>query len=227
MEEVKLSKEKQGKLQTISKIISIFSIIGRVFCIMGIVGIVLVMIIVPFITGNIKVNASDNTIKLFDETITYERDDDKLTFTNKDDTTTIDEKDAVFALNKVFDYLEKNDLTPITILVEVTLVFAIAIIVLTFMILGKVRKLFNNIHDGDTPFTMENVGYIRNIALLLIVIAAVKIIGGISVNIFVHNSSAFSFSLTDVIYILVLYAIAYIFEYGCGLQKDSESKIYE
>ena len=227
MEEVKLSKEKQGKLQTISKIISICSIIGRVFCIIGVVGVVLAMLIVPFITGNIKISESNKTIKIFDEEIKYERDDKTLTFTKDDDTTTIDDKDAVFALNKVFDYLEKNDLTHITILVEATFVLVIATLVVTFMILGKVRKLFNNIHDGDTPFTMDNVEYIKNIAILLIIMAVIKIAGGGIISMLISNTSNFSFSLTDVLYILVLFAASYIFEYGCALQSKTDSKIYE
>lgn len=227
MGEVKLAKEKQGKLQTISKIISIVSIVCRVFCIIGIVGVVIAMLVVPFVTGSIKVTAANNTIKVFDNVITYERNDEKITFNTKDDTETVDNKDAVFALNKILDYLEKNDLSVITIIIEATLVFAIAIIVLTFMLLGKLRKLFNNIHDGDTPFTMENVGYIRNIAYILIAMACIKIAGNGIVSILIANNATFSFDLTDILYILILFAVAYIFEYGYGLQKDSEHKIYE
>ena len=227
MEEVKLSKEKQGKLQTISKIISICSIIGRVFCIIGVVGVVLAMLIVPFITGNIKVSESNKTIKIFDEEIKYERDDKTLTFTKDDDTTTIDDKDAVFALNKVFDYLEENDLTKITIFVELTFVFAIASLIITFMMLAKVRKLFDNIHDKNTPFIMENVEYIRKIAIFLIILAAVKIAAGSLSSLLITSSSSFSFSLTDVVFILVVYVISYIFEYGCSLQAKSEAKIYD
>ena len=227
MEEVKLSTEKQGRLKTMSKIISIVSVVFRVFCIIGIVGVVIGMILIPFVTGNIKVTAANNTIKVFDDVITYERNDEKITLTTKDDTETIDNKDAVFALNKVLDYLEKNDLKFITIIIEATLVFTIAIIVLTFMLLGKVRKLFNNIHDGDTPFTMENVGYIRNIAILLIIMACVKIAGNGIGNILITNSATFSFDLIDVVYILILFAVSYIFEYGCSLQAKSESKIYD
>ena len=185
------------------------------------------MIIVPVITGSIKVDASNNTMKIFDTEFTYTRNDQEIVITDKDNSTTIDDKDAVYALNKVFDYLEKNDLTEITALLEITFVFVIVLIVLTFMILGKVRKLFNSIHDGDTPFTMENVEYIRKIALLLIITAAVKIFGGVATSLFVSNNSSFSFSLTDVMYILILYAAAYIFEYGCSLQAKSDKKIYE
>ena len=227
MEEVKLSSEKQGKLKTISKIISIFSIIGRVFCIIGVVGIVIAMLIIPFITGNIKVTAQEKTIKVFDEIITYERNDEKIEFTNKDDTTTIDEKDVVFALNKVLDYLENNDLTKITILVELTLIVAIATVVLTFMILGKVKKLFNNIHDGETPFTMENVGYIRGIALILIIMVAVKLFGGNIAGILIANNANLTFNLTDIVYILVVYAVSYIFEYGYSLQSKTDLQIYD
>lgn len=227
MEEIKLSVEKQGRLKTISKIISICSIIARVFCIIGVIGIVLSMVLVPVVTCNIKINLSNNTIKFFGENVTFERADDRITFTGKDDSTTIDDKDAVYALNKIFDYLDKIDLPFITFLVEVVCIFAIAIIVLTFMILGKVTKLFNNIHDKDTPFTIENVGYIRNIAILLIIMACVKIVCGGFVSLLVANSSIISFELMDVILILTLFVVSYIFEYGCSLQAKSECKIYD
>mgnify|MGYP001099935241 CR=1 FL=1 len=63
--------------------------------------------------------------------------------------------------------------------VETGFVFLIVSLVFVSIMFYSLERLFNNIHRGDTPFTLENVGYIKKIAYLMIVITIVPNIMGI------------------------------------------------
>ena len=46
---------------------------------------------------------------------------------------------------------------------ETAMIFLIIDIVIMIIILNYVEKLFNNIKNNQTPFTLENVGFIKKI----------------------------------------------------------------
>ena len=86
--------------------------------------------------------------------------------------------------------------------------------------------LFVNISEKDTPFTEENSDYINKIAYLSLVTVLISFVADIVSSLFFKDSMV-SFNLSRVIYVLILYIIAYIFEYACILQKESKKNIYE
>ena len=91
--------------------------------------------------------------------------------------------------------------------------------------LFNLEKLFKNIHDGDTPFTMENVHYIKVMTYLMIAVTIVAAVTDVFVSLLTLTDSTINvgFSLVN---ILFLYSISYIFEYGYNLQKESKGIIY-
>lgn len=224
MENVKLNKEKQRKLKGLSKAIYIISKIGWIFCIVGMVGLVIAMITVPAITSNIKV--SNNQIKIFGQTVSYERSDNQVIIRDKDDEAVITELDDVKDLNLVFDYLENHDMTKLAIYGEIVFVFALATLIVSFLIFKTLEKLFVNIYKNDTPFTMENVEYIKKIAFLLIGIIVISMISSSVISLVAFDGIEGEFAGVNILYILGLFSLAYIFEYGVEIQKDSNGKIY-
>jgi hypothetical protein len=88
------------------------------------------------------------------------------------------------------------------------------------------EKLFINIHNGDTPFTLENVNYIRKISYFLIATIIVPFILGVIMSYIMGIDLEAELELQDFIFVLIIFSISYIFEYGYEIQLDSKGRIY-
>lgn len=225
MSVVKFKEDKQKKMKGLSKAIYIIARIIKVVIKIGIVGMAVSMIAAPIATSNIKVD--NNQIKVFGEKIDYERTDTSITFSDKnDELRTFTDEDEVEAVGKVLDYIEENNMTRVTIIAEFVFVCLEVVLVLTHMIFTKLDKLFTNIYNGDTPFTMENVGYIKKISCLMIATLVFNMLASGFSGLLIENGIDFSVELKDVLYILILFSLSYIFEYGYYIQQDSNGKMY-
>ena len=188
------------------------------------------MIAFPFLVN--KIDVKDNKIEAFGYKATYEEIDNEITFKPIGDDEyvkefTLKDYDEVVGTKKVLNVLESNSDIKIIGYVETAFIFLLGSVVLIYLILKHLEKLFINIHNGETPFSLENADHIKKIAILMIAniilpsISAVlvELISGITVN----NE----FDLINVIYILFLFSMAYIFEYGYEIQLDSNGKMYD
>lgn len=88
-------------------------------------------------------------------------------------------------------------------------------------------KLFFNIHNGDTPFTLENINCIKKISYFIIFYVVFSFIYGLMCGIIMKIDFKAGLELSDIVYALIIYSISFIFEYGYELQLDSKSKMYE
>ena len=226
MSVVKLKKEKQNKMKGLSKAIYIISRIAKICTIIGIICVSLLLVISPVLLNNIEV--SENKLIVFNQELNYEINDEKTeiiisknnNFTQK---ILIDDSDVINQLENVF---EKYSKLTIIIFSEFIIICLILSIYLITLVLNKLEKLFINIHDGDTPFTLENCEYIKKIALYLSIAIIFPFISGCIFKLITHLTLDISFGLTDVIYILIIISLAYIFEYGYEIQLDSKGKMY-
>jgi hypothetical protein len=227
-----IEKEEQRKLKGISKFIYVCAKILKVFGIIGIVGVVIAMIAVPVVTSNIKTEKTKdgtNVLKLFDNDLYYKRTDTSFEFFEKDnieEKTTIKSKSDVETLNRVFGYLEKNDMTKLNIFVEVELILVIAVLVVEIMVLNRVYSFFKNIRNESTPFMKENIDLLRSAGKLLIIALIISIIMGIVGSVVINSSVNISVNSTGIFEILAVYVLVYIFEYGYKLQNETKGKIY-
>ena len=124
--------------------------------------------------------------------------------------------------------LKNNSNIKIISYFETAMVFLIVNIVIMIIILNYVEKLFNNIKNEKTPFTLDNVKFIKKISYLMIALilitpisdAVFSIISGVS------NGGDSPFEIINVLEILIIFSMSYIFEYGYEIQKDSRGKMY-
>lgn len=108
------------------------------------------------------------------------------------------------------------------------MIFLIIDIVIMIIILNYVEKLFNNIKNNQTPFTLENVGFIKKISYLMIALIFITPISDTLFSIIssVSNGGENPFEIMNILEILIIFSMSYIFEYGYEIQKDSKGKIY-
>ena len=200
---VKFKKEKQKKMKGISKAVYIFARIGKVCSIIGIIGLIILMLAVPQIIHNVKVD--NNQVTVFGGMVEFQ------------DTATALKASEVFNNNSVFANI---------MFAEVVVVSIILTLILLMMMLMKLEKLFINIHNGDTPFTLENVDYIKKIAIFMILMIVIPNVAGYITQFAIGVNLDVEFEISDLIYILIIFCTAYIFEYGYEIQLDSKGKMY-
>ena len=230
MSVVKFKEEKQKKIKGISKAIYILARIGKIITTIAIPIIVFLLIVTPIFINNIELK--DNTIvfkgaKMDDQiTITEEKSNDDITLQLKANGILIaDEKDQDTIL-QMKNVLENNSKGQIIAFLELGFVCLIICLVLYRMTLSRLEKLFININQGDTPFTLENVKYIKEMAKLMIIALILPSGGGIIFEKILGTDLDVGFELFDIVQILFLFGISYIFEYGYELQQDTKAKMY-
>ena len=230
MSVVKFKKEKQRKIKGISKAIYILARIGKIALTIAIPIMLLLIIITPIFISNIELR--DNTIVFNGEridnkiTITEEKSSDNITLKLKvNDIVVADAKEQETIL-QMKSVLENNSKGKIITFLELGYLFFMICLVLYRMTLSRLEKLFVNINEGDTPFTLENVRYIKQMAFLLIASIIFPNISEILFELILRSDLGIRFELFDVVQILFLFGMSYIFEYGYELQQDTKAKMY-
>lgn len=228
MSVVKFKKEKQQKMKGLSKAIYIIARIGKIIVTISMPLIVLAMIITPILIS--KVNIANNQIVFngLDDKITVveENNNSKISLKVKFNDILVADETNQDSIIRIKDILENNNKATIIAYVEAGMASLFICTILYRMILKRLENLFVNIYNGDTPFTLENVKYIKQMAYFMIFSIILPNIGGIAFERILRSDLDVGFELLDVAQILFLFSMAYIFEYGYELQKDSKGKIY-
>lgn len=224
MSVVKLKKEKQKRMKVLSKIIYIVARIGKILTAVSSVIILITMIGLPIITSNIKVDGNKATI--FNEVIEYQRKDAEIIIKQGNREEIITKSEDLKAANEIINAIENNELTKITIFTEVAFACLVATLILSCLTLKHLEELFVNIHNGDTPFTIDNVKHIKMMSYLLIGVTLLPDICGVIAEFIMKIDLDIGFGLMDLLYIIILYSLSYIFEYGYEIQLDSKGKMY-
>lgn len=220
---VKLKKDQQNKMKGLSKAISIIAKIGRILCIVSIPIIVASMILFAIVTSRMEIK--DNKIMYKgDDMITIIEEDNKLTLNIEN--STLVELTNEHDIYRLKSFLQDHSKVAIVGYVETGFSFLVISLILVIIMLKSLEKLFDNIHMGDTPFTLENVGYIKKIAYLMIAITIFPNIVGVIFEMILKTDLNVSFEMFSLVEILFLFSIAYIFQYGYEIQLDSKGKMY-
>ena len=220
----KLEKNKQERLKVLSKIIYVLAKIGRVVSIIAIVALLLCVVLTPVVVRNIKIE--DKTISMFGTELKYEYNGDQIDLSMDNmliGSLTSDEKSS---FDMIVSRLEKTDMTKVFAFVELALIAGTASLFIFYFILRYVDMLFTNISEKETPFIDENSDYVNKIAYLSLVIVVISLVADIVSSLFFGDSMV-NINLSKVFSVLLLYVIAYVFEYACILQKDSKKIVYE
>ena len=225
MNVVKFKKEKQNQMKKLSKVIYVIARIGKIINKIGICILTILLIGMPFLLGNIKVEK--NTLEIFDNKVNYEITEEEIIFSDNKESHNITDSEEVLVLTKILNKLEGTSNVSIILFVEITLVLLISTLVLLYFTLMYLEKLFINIHNGETPFTLENVKYIKKMATLMIISIIVSNMSGFIIDLCTGAMiDGFGIELFDIIEILFLYSMSLVFEYGYEIQLDSKGTIY-
>ena len=221
MSVVKFNEKKQNQVKSLSNVISLIGKIGGIVLKVAIPFIILAMILIPFIISNVEVKENQ---------ISFKTDNIKIIDENKIEIHDIivGELDIDDEDYDVIEMFENNSNIKIITYVETGLVFLLVELYIMIIILGCVEKLFNNIKENTTPFTLDNVNYIKKISYLIIALILISPISDLlfSILLGISNGSSSPFELMNILEILIIFSMSYIFEYGYEIQQDSKGKMY-
>ena len=229
MSVVKFKEKEQKKMKGLTKAISIIAKIGRIFCYVAIPFIILLMVIVPMLIKNINVEANkivfngpiDSSIMLEES----EEEEGSVISVKYKGNLIVREKNQ-YSIMTMKSVLQNANKKTIIGTAEVSLFFLIVQIVLISIVLYYLERLFKNINSGDTPFTMDNVSYIKKMAYIMIAAIILPGVTGLVAEGISGLDLNLDFNLFNILEILFLFSIAYIFQYGYLIQLDSKGKMY-
>ena len=217
----KLKKDEQKKMKGLSKTISIIARISKIVIIVGLIFIVFTMSITPVVVKNIEV--SNNELRYKNESVSIiEKNDKKIVKYNNIGVGEVDNT----TVEKVINVFNTNTKLQIITFTEAALITLIATLVLYILILNHLEKLFININKEESPFTLDNVEHIRKMAYLMIAAIVLPYVTGAIFGIINNINLDMDFELFDVVEILFLLGMSYIFKYGHAIQLDSNGKMY-
>ena len=194
MSVVKLNEKEQNRMKVLSKILYLIGRIGKIVCRVGIGFIIAAMVLLPIVLSKIEVKddtlvADGNVVRILESVdgvkITVNNDHIILSDLTKENVVTL--KESLTRFNK----------TVLISLYELTFAVLIGFVVVVIQLLKHLEKLFVNINEGETPFTLENVSHIKKMSYFMIAAIIVSSIGGTLLSIVISfestNSSAIVF----------------------------------
>ena len=220
MNVVKFNEKKQNQVKTLSNTISLIGKIGSIVLKVAIPFVIIAMLLVPYIVNNVQVQENK---------IVFKTDNIKLIDSNKIEVFNIMSVDLEgdISYNEVIDILNNNSKLEIILYLEGGLFFIIVDIIIMIFILQYVEKLFNNIKENKTPFTLDNVNYIKRISYLVIALIMISPLSNLLISIILNIEETGDYlDLIGILEILIIFSMSYIFEYGYEIQKDSKGKMY-
>lgn len=220
MSVVKFNEKKQNQVKSLSNVISLIGKIGGIVLKVAIPFIIIAMLLIPYLVTNVeiqenKLSFKTDNIKLID--------DSKVEVFN---IILLDVEDSMSS-GEIIDIFNNNSKYEIIGYLEAGFVFLLVDLIIIIIILNYVEKLFTNIKDNNTPFTLDNVNYIKRMSYLLIALIIISPLTGTLFGLILGVSeSSEGFELMSILEILIIFSMSYIFEYGYEIQKDSKGKMY-
>ena len=217
MSVVKFKKEKQEKVKGLSKAIYIIAEIGKVIVSIAIVMALIGIIILPILAFIVEIQ-EQNKIKVFGTEFEYQTRNEEMVLQYDGGEVIIGLVDENTDMNSILEKIRNTSKFSIIVIGEIFLICSVIVLICIYNIMKHVKNIFLNIHNGDTPFTRENVQSIKKTAKYMIITILLPTI--------TENSVTIGIDLLEVLYILIIFCLSYIFEYGYEIQLDSKGKIY-
>jgi transcriptional regulator with XRE-family HTH domain len=219
---VKFEKTKQQRVKTLTKILSLIGKIGGIVTKVGIGFVTFIMIIIPIFVSNIDIK--DDKIIASGNIITVTELDDGIRLSSSDNEHIVLGDINKNDIEKVKKAYNKYDKKVLVLLLEASFAILITFLVFVVKVLKHLEELFKNINEGDTPFTLENVNHIKKMSYNMIAAIVASAVGTTLLSI--SMAGDIEINLFNIVEIIFLFAMSYIFEYGYEIQKDSKGKMY-
>lgn len=219
---VKLKTKKQLRLKKVSKVISYISKMLKIYALIGVIFIIIFIFATPFICQKIEIH--ENKIIFIEDHIGYDEKNDTYYDYYTQSSVYLEEgsNDA-----QLFNQLKDYSHVELIIGVEILLILLLVYMIVFYLLNETIQYLFKNISSKSTPFTFINMMHIRHMTKYLLVLLICHTCIKLLIILAIIKTWIFSIDIMQIIYILSLVCLSYIFEYGYQIQLDSNGVIYE
>lgn len=220
MSVVKFKENEQKKMKGFTKVLYIISNIAKHVCFVMTILMIIITIAGAVIVPSVKIDNKNNTISLYGHKVDYKLTKNTLTI-NGDKVTTHD--DYEYTQIKKATEMSSTKLTIVSLFLTVS---ATLVLFVSYKLFSNLSKLFKNIHDQNTPFSMENVNAIRKLALYSFLTVLIPDVAGSIASIISNIDFGVTIGLFSYLFSLMLIVLSYIFKYGYEIQLDSKGTMY-
>lgn len=216
----------QKGLKGLSKVISFISNLSRVFIYIGIVSLILCMLLVPTFMKHVKTTDNEIIFSYSKEKVSLVKNESnqvKLVVNDKEE----EKIDDAVVFNKIKKVLDKHSTNTLIGYIDAIILLLILYMYLITLVLKHLGRLFKNISNDKTPFTLDNIDHMKKMGIYMIIAILLPTISSILFNIFTDIDLRLRFDLIDIVQILFILAMRIIFKYGFILQESSKKTIYD
>ena len=214
---VKFKKDQQKKMKGISKTIYVMTNITKIILAVPAITLIIATLLFPFMSKSFDI--TEDKIKILNHEFDYSATNNTITVNGNEyyvETTT-----------DLHEFFNSHDKTFFIISVEYILICFTTLITLVVLGLHKISKLYKNIYEGSTPFTIENEKLVKQACSFFIIELILQKITALAYSAVAGVDLAIDMNLKDLIFILIGVSIVYIFKYGRMIQADTKAKIYD
>lgn len=215
-EVVKFKKEQQRKMKFISKSISVIANIVRILIFVSFISYFVGCFIFPLKSNTFEID--ENQIKILNKKYDYSINGDIITFNNNDY--------HLYSSTNLNEFIKSHDNSFFIMSIEYILICETVLTALSVLALHYLYKLYKNICNGNTPFTLENEKIIEKTYFLFLFEMILQKITVLIYSFVAKLDLAIDLNIKDVIVVLIGVSTIYIFKYGRMIQADTKAKIY-
>lgn len=220
-----LNKKDQSKLRTLSKIIVLFASLGKICLYLGIIFFLFFMSIIPTVINHTKITKNSITFIYKEDSFKLIEEDSKLViYVNGEKKET---SNSNINFNEFTKELNKYSSRQLICYSEILLFIYVAYLYLMVLVLKHLKKLFKNIANGNTPFTLDNVNHMSKMGIYMISALLLPLLAKLIFKIFTDINIKTNFGIINLVQILFVFAMSFVFRYGYNIQQDSKSNIYD
>ena len=226
--------ENQRKIKSFGKVLYVLAIIARVCLYMASVVLVLFAIVVPILFSKVRmekdkisiVGIPDAKVEVYKD----KKSDLNITINGrKIDTDKELSKTERLSAEVVFDMLSNTTKESVIVYLEASTVFSLVSIILVLLAVKNFEKFSMNLKDKDEVFILVNSIYLRKMAKFLLIPYIVTLIASGAINGAFTDSFNINYNTMNLVEIIALYMLSYIFAYGntLELKKQETAEVKE
>ncbi len=216
--------EKRNNINALGRVLYIIARIVRVCICIGLFFIAVAAITVPALFGKIDINKHYIDINSIPDTKVRIFKDSKQQLTmrvNNKDTLLAKEltKEEYDAATEIYDKVQNTTKGAVLAYVEASLIFSIVSLVLVIIAIKNLEKFCLSLRNNDEVFTEDKPTYLKKAAKLFIITYIISVLSTAALSGIYDGNYSFNFNSIGLVEILVLFLVAYIFEYAIGLDS--------
>ena len=219
-----MTEKDKTRLKGLSKAAAVIALIIKICLIVAVPCIIIVMVALPIAFKDVTITENEIAYK---NIASLKIDDTRTKIDVIYEGDVIHTEENAQSLVKLIEMFDENTSDYMVKYIDCKLGISFVSLIIAIVIITKIRKILNNIHDEDTPFTEENVDLLKRITFLSIVDIVMPLIMGIILSLALHMDLSINLGTSSIMEILIVGCLVYVFKYGVVLQGKSKEKIYD